>query len=131
MKKKILIVDDEPGIVKLLSMRLKAKGHQVFEAYDGMECVKIAGKEIPDLILLDIKMPQGGGIGAFEKLILSKTTREIPVIFMTAYPKPEIKNKVTKMGAMGFISKPFVSADFEQTIDMVISDDKSIGLLID
>ena len=57
----------------------------------------------------------------FEKLILLDTTRKIPVIFMTAYPKSEIKNKVTKMGAMGFVSKPFVSADFEQTIDMVIT----------
>ena len=123
MKKKILIVDDEPGIVKLLSMRLKSKGYQVFQAYDGKECVEIAEKEIPDLILLDVKMPQGGGIGAFEKLILSDATREIPVIFMTAYPKSDIKNKVNKMGAMGFVSKPFVSADFEQTIDMVISDD--------
>ena len=123
MKKKILIVDDEPGIVKLLSMRLKSKGYQVFQAYDGMECVEIAEKEIPDLILLDVKMPQGGGIGAFEKLILSDATREIPVIFMTAYPKLEIKNKVTKMGATGFVSKPFDSADFEQTIDMVIRDD--------
>ena len=123
MKKKILIVDDEPGIVKLLSMRLKSKGYQVFQAYDGMECVEIAEKEIPDLILLDVKMPQGGGIGAFEKLILSETTREIPVIFMTAYPQSDIKNKVTKMGAIGFVSKPFVSADFVQTIDMVIRDD--------
>jgi len=50
MKKKILIVDDEPGIVKLLSMRLKSKGYQVFQAYDGKECVEIAEKEIPDLI---------------------------------------------------------------------------------
>ena len=123
MKKKILIVDDEPGIVKLLSMRLKSKGYQVFQAYDGKECVEIAEKEIPDLILLDVKMPQGGGIEAFEKLILSDATREIPVIFMTAYPKSDIKNKVNKMGAMGFVSKPFVSADFEQTINMVISDD--------
>ena len=121
MKKKILIVDDEPGIVSFLSMRLKAKGYEVLEAFDGLECVKIALKEIPDLILLDIKMPHGGGIGAFEKLIRIETTKQIPVLFMTAYPSTEIKNKVLKMGAKGCISKPFISEDFEQTVAMIIN----------
>ena len=120
MKKKILIVDDEPGIVRLLSLRLKAKNYEIFEAYDGMECVKVAKREIPDLILLDIKMPQGGGFGAFEKLIQLDVTKKIPVIFMTAYPKLGIKNQVLKMGAKGCISKPFISKDFEETIGMVI-----------
>ena len=120
MKKKILIVDDEPGIVRLLTMRLKAKGYEVCEAFDGMECVKVAIKEIPDLILLDIKMPRGGGIGAFEKLIQIEITKNIPVIFMTAFPKLEIKNLVLKMGAKGCISKPFISEDFEKTIEMTL-----------
>ncbi len=121
MGKKILIVDDEAGIVRLLSMRLKAKGYEVFEAYDGLECVKMAMQVLPDLILLDIKMPQGGGIGAFERLIKLDATKEIPVIFMTAFPTEEIKNQVRKMGAKDCISKPFISKDFEQTIDTVIS----------
>jgi two-component system response regulator (stage 0 sporulation protein F) len=120
MKKKILIVDDEPGIVRLLSMRLNAKGYEVFEAFDGLECVKIAIKEMPDLILLDIKMPEGGGVEAFEKLIQIDKTKAIPVIFMTAYPKLEIKNQVMKMGAKGCISKPFISEDFEQTIATIL-----------
>ena len=118
MKKRILIVDDEPAIVRLLSLRLQVKGYEIIEAYDGFECVKIAIKEIPDLILLDIKMPHGGGIGAFEKLIQLEMTKKIPVIFMTAFPKLEIKNLVLKMGAKGCISKPFISEDFEQTIEM-------------
>jgi two-component system response regulator (stage 0 sporulation protein F) len=120
MKKKILIVDDEPGIVRLIAMRLKAKGYEVFEAFDGSECVKIAIKEMPDLILLDIKMPEGGGVAAFEKLIQIDKTKTIPVIFMTAYPKLEIKNQVLKMGAKGCISKPFISEDFEQTIATIL-----------
>ena len=120
MNKKILIVDDEPGIVRLLSMRLKVKGYEVFEAYDGLECVKIAMEVVPDLILLDIKMPEGGGIGAFERLIQLDITKAIPVIFMTAFPTAEIKKQVLKMGAKDCISKPFVSKDFEQTIAMVI-----------
>jgi len=116
MAKKILIVDDEPGIVKLLSMRLKAKGYEVFEAYDGLECVQMAIKVVPDLILLDIKMPQGGGIGAFERLIQIDSTKAIPVIFMTAFPSTEIQTQVRKMGAKECISKPFISQDFEKII---------------
>lgn len=121
MNKKILIVDDEPGIVRLLSMRLKAKGYEVFEAFDGLECVKIAEEEVPDLILLDIKMPVMSGIAAFEKLIQLDITKEIPVIFMTAYPKLEVKNQVLYMGAKGFISKPFISKDLELIIEGVIN----------
>ena len=121
MKKKILIVDDEPGIVRLLSMRLKAKGYEVFEAFDGLECVKIAEEEVPDLILLDIKMPVMSGIAAFEKLIQLDITKEIPVIFMTAYPRLELKNQALKMGAKGFISKPFISKDLELMIERVIN----------
>ena len=120
MKKKILVVDDEPGIVRLISMRLKAKGYEVFEAFDGLEGVSIAIKKIPDLILMDIKMPNGGGIGAFERLIQINSTKSIPVIFMTAYPTAEIKALVLKMGAKDCISKPFISKNFEKTIELTL-----------
>ena len=120
MKKKILIVDDEPGIVNLLSIRLKAKDYEVFEAFDGLQCVKIAEEEVPDLILLDIKMPVMCGITAFEKLNQMDITKKIPVIFMTAYPKMEVKKQVGLMGAKGFISKPFISKDLELFIEYII-----------
>ena len=122
MKKKILIVDDEPGIVRLLSKRLKKKNYEIIEAYDGVQCVQIAKEENPDLILLDIKMPVMSGIAAFEELIRLDTTKDIRVIFMTAFPKLEMKNKVLRMGAKGFISKPFISKDLELIIEMVIND---------
>lgn len=109
MKKKILVVDDEPQIVRLLSLRLKAKNFNVLSAYDGYQCVQVAKVEIPDMILLDIKMPLGGGIVAFEKLKSLSETKNIPVIFITAFPSAEIKKQVMDMGAEDFISKPFNS----------------------
>ena len=121
LKKKILIVDDEPGIIRLLSMRLKAKGYEVFEAFDGFQGVTIAEEEVPDLILMDIKMPIMNGITAFEEIIKLEATKDIPVIFMTAFPTAEIKDQVLKMGAKDCMSKPFISVDFEQNIDMVIN----------
>ena len=121
MKKKILIVDDEPGIVRLLAIRLKAKGYEIVEAYDGLQCLIIAKEEVPDLILLDFKMPLMNGIAVFEEIIKQEATKEIPVLFMTAYPTIEIEDLVLKMGAKGCISKPFISEDFEQTVEMVIN----------
>jgi len=120
MKKKILIVDDEPGIVKLLALRLQAKGYETVEAYDGIQCCLVAEEEVPDLILLDIKIPILDGIDAFKELIKVEATKDIPVLFMTAYPTPEIKDQVLKMGAKGCISKPFISENFEHTVNMVI-----------
>ena len=121
MKKKILIVDDEPGSVRLLAIRLKAKGYEIVEAYDGLQCLFVAKEEVPDLILLDFKMPLMNGIAVFEEIIKQEATKEIPVLFMTAYPTIEIEDLVLKMGAKGCISKPFISEDFEQTVEMVIN----------
>lgn len=116
MKKKILIVDDDASIVRILSLRLQAKNYKVLKAYDGLECVRIALKEVPDLILMDIKMPNRDGIGTFEKLLQLEITRNIPVIFMTAYYRAEINTQLLKFGAKACISKPFTNVDFEQTI---------------
>lgn len=107
MKKKILIVDDELSIVRLLSLRLKANNYDIVSAHDGYECVEKAKSELPDLILLDIKMPGGGGINAFKNLKELDETKSIPVIFITAYPTAEVKKLVMDLGAQGFIAKPF------------------------
>ncbi|GAJ22107.1 unnamed protein product, partial [marine sediment metagenome] len=74
-----------------------------------------------DLILLDFKMPLMNGIAVFEEIIKQEATKEIPVLFMTAYPTIEIEDLVLKMGAKGCISKPFISEDFEQTVEMIIN----------
>jgi len=122
MKRKILVVDDEPQIVRLLSLRLKAKNFDVISAYDGYQCVQVAKLELPDLILLDIKMPLGGGIKAFEKLKGIKDTKNIPVIFITAFPSAEVKKLVMDMGAEDFISKPFNSDSLIEKIDAILNE---------
>lgn len=133
MKKKILIVDDEPQIVRLLSLRLKANNFDVISAYDGYQCVQVAKLELPDLILLDIKMPLGGGIKAFENLKDLRATSMIPVIFITAFPNIKVKEQVIDMGAEDFISKPFNSDVLIEKINtilnnkMIKSDDKLLS----
>src|SRR4030042_2767596 len=109
MAKKILVADDEPEIGKALHIRLKEAGYDVIVAFDVLQAIYQAHKERPDLIILDIRMPAGSGIGVYEKLRISSDTSMIPVIFITAYANDEIVNKVLKMGAAGFIAKPFTT----------------------
>ena len=124
MKKKILVVDDEPTIVRLLSLRLKAHNFDVISAYDGYQCVEAAKLELPDLILLDIKMPLGGGIKAYETLKSIAKTSLIPVIFITAFPSTEVKKQVMEMGAEDFISKPFNSDVLIEKINVILNNPK-------
>ena len=103
--KKILIADDEPGVVMILGMRLRANGYQVIAAHDGAQTVELAHQEKPDLIILDIKMPEKDGYTVFEELKASANTMSIPVIFFSALPPEQTQDKATQLGANGFISK--------------------------
>ena len=120
MKKKILVIDDETQIVRLLKMRLEANNYEIVTAYDGNQCTQVAKNEKPDLILLDIKIPMGGGISAFETIRNDEITKNIPIIFITAYPSEGVKKQVIEMGAEGFISKPFKSEDLIEKIKSLI-----------
>ncbi len=111
MAKKVLVVDDDLRIVKLLASRLKANEYEVTVAYDGCQCIEVACQERPDLILLDIAMPAGDGLSTFEKLRTIPNTAAIPVIFITAYPSEDSESEALEMGAEAFIPKPFNSND--------------------
>ncbi len=107
MQNKILIVDDEPHILQLLSARLKANQYQVIAASNAEQAFRAAHEEKPDLILLDIRMPGETGMSLYESLAISKSTASIPIIFITAYPQDNMRDKVLAMGAVDFIAKPF------------------------
>ncbi len=123
-KKKILIVDDNKEIVRLLSLRLKANKFDVSVAHDGIQCVQIAKDELPDLILLDIKMPLGGGIRALETLKAMPDTNEIPVIIITAFASKEVKRLVKEVGAIDLISKPFNSDELMKKVNNALDYNK-------
>jgi DNA-binding response OmpR family regulator len=122
MAKKILIVDDDRQITSLLASRLKANKYEILVAYDGAQAVAKAISEKPDLILLDMKMPAGGGISAMENLKKSADTAVTPVIVITAYPSLEIQQKVKEMGAVDFISKPFEAEDMLSRIRKALNE---------
>ena len=122
MKRKILIVDDEPSIVRLLTIRLEANGYETFVANDGIQGFRMAIDVKPDLILLDLKMPAGGGAWTFEKLKATGYTSTIPIIIISALPGEEVKKLTMEMGADGFFSKPFKSVELLKKIEELIGE---------
>ncbi len=85
--KKILVVDDEPDMLDFLSTFLKDNGFEVILATNGKECFKKAKKEKPDLITLDITMPEESGVKAFRNIQEAEETKDIPVIIVTGISK--------------------------------------------
>ncbi len=115
-QKKILIVDDERDIVKALMIRLQTNGYNVVSAFDGAQGVFMANKEIPDLVILDIRMPAGDGFSVVEKLKQSNRTHRIPVIFLTGSPETNAEERAMGLGARFYIKKPY---DPEELLDAV------------
>jgi len=120
-KKKILIVEDDAKILKALTIRLKAEGYDVLGATDGMSGTAMARKEQPDLLLLDISMPAGGGFGVAQNVSNMAPLAGTPMVFMTASKQPGLKDQAEKLGAAGFIEKPFDTDTLLTTIRDALS----------
>jgi two-component system KDP operon response regulator KdpE len=125
MPKKILVVDDEPNIVRVIAERLHAHGYEVITASDGLYAVIKAHNDKPDLIILDVRMPAGGGTSVFENLRMTSDTKMIPVIFITAYPDDELRRQVMEMGAEDFVAKPFDADDLLVKVRKALKQDSS------
>jgi DNA-binding response OmpR family regulator len=122
MAKKILIADDDPHIVALISSRLKANKYEVVAAYDAVQTISQVRKEKPDLIILDIKMPAGTGIGVLENLRRCVDTSTTPVLVMTAYPNEATRQKALEMGVVDFIPKPFQAEEILVKIKKILGE---------
>jgi DNA-binding response OmpR family regulator len=114
-KRKVLVVDDEQDVAKALKIRLKANGYNVVLAFDSVQAFTMANKEKPDLILLDIMIPGGGGVVVAERLKQSTATHHIPIIFLTGIPGGE--ERAYKLGASGYVMKPYHPEKLLETIN--------------
>jgi CheY-like chemotaxis protein len=104
---KILVVDDEEDVRRLLVMIFKDAGYQVFSAINGKEAVEVARREHPDLIFLDILMPVMDGFVACSILKNDPQTKEIFIAFLTAKDMPEDWDRGLQSEADVYIAKPF------------------------
>ncbi len=108
-KQTILIVDDEPTNIEILSDAL-GKTYEILVAVNGQEALDVALKAIPDLILLDIVMPEMGGYDVCQSLKENLLLKDIPVIFITALDNEIQETLGLKLGAVDYITKPFNTA---------------------
>ena len=104
MDKKILVVDDEKPIADILQFNLKKEGYEVFCAYDGNEALKMVEERQPDLILLDIMLPQRDGMEVCREV---RKKYETPIIMLTAKDSEIDKVLGLELGADDYVTKPF------------------------
>jgi len=102
--KRILVVDDEPRIIGFIRMNLELEGHQVIEARSGIEALELIRTALPDIVLLDVMMPDLDG---FETLRMLREFSNIPVIMLTAKGEENDRVYGLELGADDYITKPF------------------------
>ena len=107
MAKKILAVDDERAIVRLVQVNLERHGYEVVTAFDGKEALEKVASELPDLIVLDVMMPYMDGFEVLQNLKKDPQTRDIPVIMLTAKAQDADVFRGWQSGVECYLTKPF------------------------
>ena len=119
IKKKILIVEDEPDLVLMLKARLKSEGYDVYSAFDGIEGIKKTKELRPDLILIDVMMPKLDGYSMAQRLKEDDVTTGIPIIVVTI--KDSMETLFRKIGINHYFTKPFKTEELLNTIKNVLA----------
>ena len=104
-KKKILIVEDDPLIIKMYQAKFSFEGFEVLVAEDGVQGLELAKSEVPDFMILDIMMPQLSGIDLLEKLRADSKGKNIPVIVLTNLSEKDEEQKALQLGAKEYLLK--------------------------
>ena len=117
----ILVIDDEPDILALCRITLARGGHTVLEAATADEGLKLALAERPDLIVLDIMLPNRDGFSLLEELVSDPITHDVPVVLLTAKTRPQDRARAWGSGASGYVTKPFTPATLNETVRLVAS----------
>jgi len=118
MSKKIIILEDDEATAELIKFYLQEEGFQVAVSTRGRDFIAKVAEYKPDLITLDVLLPDADGFNIFKELQQNKQTKNIPVIFITV--KENEKEKGIKMGASGYIIKPFAEKELKGTIKSIL-----------
>jgi len=117
---RILVIEDEPDQVKLIRLRLEARGHKVLSAAKAKEGVELAAREKPDLILLDMILPDMHGLDVAIKLKQNRETQPIPVIAISAVGSPDFTKACLQEGVVAYIRKPYNPRELFKIIEKYI-----------
>ncbi len=122
MKKKarILAVDDDEKILRVIEALLTPHGYEVVFAHDGRQAITAMASAKPDLVLMDIFMPEMDGYTALTAIRKDVATREVPVVVVTAVGQELNRKLAESLGAAGYITKPFKSAELVETINRLL-----------
>lgn len=107
MGAKILVVEDEPDIMRIITHALTVAGYQVIPAYGGEDAIRKAKAQRPDLVLTDLAMPKVSGVEVIQAVKGDPETQHIPILAVTAHVWDGIAQSAGQVGVNGFISKPF------------------------
>jgi len=130
-KHKILVVDDSKDNVIILRERLENEGFEISTAYSGEEAILKSLTEIPDLILLDVMMPEMSGFEVCKRISGNEKTREIPIILLTALVEPKDIKEGFQAGAYDYIKKPFNKVELIARINSALRFRETAKLILD
>ena len=119
-RNRILIVEDNPISLTLLKQLLKAHGYEVLGTPEGLQALDLARAEQPDLILMDIRLPDISGFEVTRLLKQDQRTKTMPIIAVTALASPEYEKKGLESGCDAYIPKPITLGNFLRTIELVL-----------
>ncbi len=118
---RILAVDDEPELAELIRYHLARAGHVVTTAANGWEAVGLARAQRPDLILLDLMLPDLDGFGVCEILRRQAETATIPIVIVSAWSSGESRHLGLELGALDYLTKPFSPQDLVRCVDRLMN----------
>lgn len=121
-KAKILLIDDHRTVLRLLEAILKLKGYELLYAESGQQGMAMARQAQPDLILLDVMMPEIDGFKVCQYLKAQPDTAAIPVVFLTARGAEDDVLTARRAGAQGFLTKPFLAREVLDLVERLLTE---------
>ncbi len=119
--KTVLVVEDNDLNMKLFHDLLEAHGYNILQTKDGMEALRLAREHLPDLILMDIQLPEVSGLEVTKWLKEDESLKTIPVIAVTAFAMKGDEEKIREGGCEAYIAKPISVTNFLQTVERFVN----------
>lgn len=124
MDKKILVIEDDPATLRLIDYSLRHEGYQVLTASNGLEGIRKAHNEKPDLIILDVMLPGIDGFEICHRLRSEPDTTQLPILMLSAKAQEIDKDTGLKVGADAYLAKPAAPADIVSRVESLLSQKK-------
>jgi DNA-binding response OmpR family regulator len=113
---RVLVADDDRGLLEALRIRLQAEGFEVITTADAYQALALTHRENPDVLLLDINMPAGSGFSVRERLMISAPQRTLPIVYMTGSSNADLDREAEKLGGHALLRKPFDTTELASSL---------------